>query len=115
MAARVRQPRDHTPWCLILSTTLTPWIPEETIVVSEISPMLSPKQAPPAIAQTVSRTLPPTMCESHMKMGAQAAKVPQEVPVATESAAVQSSPITATVLAVTPSLRASVTTAAPTP
>ena len=45
IAARAKQRIDHTPWVLILSTTSTPWIPEDTIVVSEIRPMLSPKHA----------------------------------------------------------------------
>ena len=53
IAAKTRQATDQTPWCLILSVTCTPWIPEDTMVVSEIRPMLSPKQAPPAIAHTV--------------------------------------------------------------
>ena len=52
---------DHTPWCLILLITSTLWIPELTIVVSEISPILSPKQAPPAIAAVVNNKFPPTM------------------------------------------------------
>ena len=84
-------------------------------MVSEIRPMLSPKQAPPAIAQTVRYMSPPTICDSHKKIGAHAAKVPHEVPVATESKAVQTSPTQATVLAVTPSFNARFTTAAPTP
>ena len=42
--------------------------------------MLSPKQAPPAIAATVRTVLPPTMWFIHRKMGVQAAKVPHEVP-----------------------------------
>ena len=52
---------DHTPWCLILLTTSTFWIPELTIVVSEISPILSPKHAPPAIAAVVYKIFPPTI------------------------------------------------------
>lgn len=41
--------------------TSTPCIPDETIVVSEIRPILSPKQAPPAIAAVVNKIFPPTM------------------------------------------------------
>ena len=52
---------DHTPWCLTLFITSTPCIPELTIVVSEISPILSPKQAPPAIAPKVKKIFPPTI------------------------------------------------------
>ena len=120
-AARIKQIIDHTPCVLILSTTCTPWIPEDTIVVSEIRPMLSPKHAPPAIAQVVRRRLPvstqlgSTMFTNHRKIGAHAANVPHDVPVATDRIAVTQSPITAVVLAVTPRLSARLTTDAPTP
>ena len=91
------------------------------MVVSEIRPMLSPKQAPPAIAQVVKSRLPlstqlgSTICTSQRKIGEQAAKVPQEVPVATDNIAVAIRPVTAVVLAVTPKDRAMLTTEAPTP
>ena len=52
---------------------------------------------------------------SHMKIGAQAAKVPQDVPVATDNILVQTIPTTATDLPVTPKERAKFTTDAPTP
>ena len=55
------------------------------------------------------------MCDNHKKIGAHAAKVPHEVPVATESTPVQTRPTQATVLAVTPSFNAMFTTDAPTP
>ena len=96
-------------------------MPDETIVVSEMSPILSPKQAPPAIAQVVRSRLPlsmqfgSTMCTSQRKIGEQAAKVPQDVPVATDKTAVTIRPVTAVVLAVTPSDSAMLTTEAPTP
>ena len=83
--------------------------------------MLSPKQAPPAMAQVVKSRLPvsiqlgSTMCTSQRKIGEQAAKVPQEVHVATDKTAVTISPVTAVVLAVTPKDRAMFTTEAPTP
>ena len=91
------------------------------MVVSEIRPMLSPKHAPPAIAQVVSSKVPDsaafgsTICASHRKIGAHAAKVPQEVPVATESTPVTQRPTTATILAVMPRDSAMFTTEAPTP
>ena len=77
--------------------------------------MLSPKQAPPAIAQTVRIGLPSTMWDSHMKIGAQAAKVPQEVPVATDRQQQQMKPTAATDFAVIPRDSAILMIAAPTP
>ena len=91
------------------------------MVVSEIRPMLSPKHAPPAIAQVVRSRLPSaaafgsTICTSHRKIGAQAAKVPQEVPFDTESTPVTHRPTTAQSLALIPSDSAMFTTEAPTP
>ena len=85
------------------------------MVVSEIRPILSPKHAPPAIAQAVRIGSPPTMWLSHINIGAHAAKVPHDVPVATDRMAVHKRPTTATVFAVTPSESAIFTTAAPTP
>ncbi len=76
---------------------------------------MSPKQAPPAIEAVVRRILPPNMWFSHKKIGAHAAKVPQEVPVATESIAVTKKPHTATLLAFTPRDSAILTIEAPTP
>ena len=55
------------------------------------------------------------MWDNHRKIGAQAANVPQEVPVATDRTPVQTRPTQATVLAVTPSFSAMFTTDAPTP
>ena len=91
------------------------------MVVSEISPMLSPKHAPPAIAQVVRSKLPvsmqfgSTICTSHKKIGAHAANVPHEVPVATDKIAVTTRPTTAVVFAEIPSDSAIFTTDAPTP
>ena len=110
-----RTSADHTPWCLILLITSTLWIPELTIVVSEISPILSPKQAPPAIAAVVNNKFPPTMWFNHKKIGAQAANVPQLVPVAIDSIDVTIAPTTATVLAVIPIFSAINIRDAPTP
>ena len=55
------------------------------------------------------------MWHNHRKIGAQAAKVPHDVPVATESTAVTAIPTTATLLAVIPAFRAKLITDAPTP
>ncbi len=115
IAVIIRQATDQTPWVLILSITSTFWIPELTTVVSEIRPILSPKQAPPAIEAVVRRIFPPTIWLSHKKIGAHAANVPQEVPVATERIAVTKNPHTATVLAFNPRDRAILTIEAPTP
>ncbi len=90
-------------------------MPELTTVVSEIKPILSPKQAPPAMAQTVITGFPATMWFNHKKIGAQAAKVPQEVPVATERIDAIIKEVTATVFAVIPSPKAKLIIAAPTP
>ena len=84
-------------------------------VTSEIMPMLSPKQAPPAIAPTVRIWLPPTMWLSQRKIGAQAAKVPQEEPVAKEMIQVTSMDTAATLRPVMPSSRAILIMEAPTP
>src|SRR3712207_7040366 len=59
--------------------------------------MLSPKQAPPAMAPRVKVMLPPTIWFNHKNTGAQAAKVPQEVPVAIDRIAVTIAPTKATV------------------
>ena len=67
------------------------------------------------MAATVSTALPSTMWFSHRKMGAQAAKVPQEVPVATERSDVTIRAATATYLAVSPMESAMLMTAAATP
>ena len=67
------------------------------------------------MAQTVNMGSPPTSSLSHRKIGAQAAKVPQEVPVATESRQVTINEMTATVRPVTPSFRARLMSDAPTP
>ena len=97
------------------STSCTFCMPQLTTVVSEIRPMLSPKHEPPAIAANVSTTLPPTMWFSHRKIGAQAAIVPHDVPVATDSTQVTRNPTTATSLAVSPSDSARLMIAAATP
>ena len=41
-----RTSADHTPWCLILLITSTLWIPELTIVVSEIKSYIISKNKP---------------------------------------------------------------------
>ncbi len=56
-----------------------------------------------------------TIWHSHRKIGAHAANVPHEVPVATDRIAVTAIPTTATVLAVIPIERAMLITVAPTP
>ena len=97
------------------SMIFTSCMPQESTVTSEIMPILSPKQEPPAMAQRVSSTSPPTRWLSQRKMGAQAAKVPQLEPVAMESTQVTSREMTATVRAVMPSRRAIRIREAPTP
>ena len=83
--------------------------------------MLSPKQEPPAIAQVTnskepdSMQLGSTMWINHKKIGAHAANVPQEVPVATDNTPVTNRPMQAVVFAVTPADNAKLTIAAPTP
>ena len=106
---------DQTPWCLILLITSTLCIPELTIVVSDIRPMLSPKHAPPAIAAVVKAIFPPTIWLSHKNIGAQAANVPHDVPVAIDRIAVIAAPTTATVFPVIPTFKAIIIRAAPTP
>lgn len=66
------------------------------------------------MAQTVRVISPPTMWFSQRNIGA-GRKRSHEVPVATERTAVTIMPTTATVLAVTPRLKATFTTDAPTP
>ena len=90
-------------------------MPELTIVVSEMSPILSPKQEPPAIAPIVSSILPPTIWLSQRKIGAQAAKVPQEVPVAVESTQVRRKATTAMLRASRPAASDMLMTEAATP
>ena len=90
-------------------------MPQLSTVTSEIMPMLSPKQEPPAMAQTVRPMLPPTIWFSQRKMGAQAAKVPQEEPVATDSSEQTSRQTGAMVRAETPSFKDRLIMAAPTP
>ena len=58
---------------------------------------------------------PPTMWFSHRKIGAHAAKVPQDVPVAIERIAVTMSEVIATSLAVSPRDRAMLMIEAATP
>ena len=67
------------------------------------------------MAQTVKTTFPSTIWFNHRKIGAQAAKVPQEVPVATERTQHTIKAVTATVLAVNPKPNAILIMAAPTP
>lgn len=83
--------------------------------MSDIRPILSPKQAPPAIEAVVNNMLPPTIWFNHKNIGAHAAKVPHEVPVATDNIDVTKKPTTATVLAVNPRLSDILTIDAPTP
>ncbi len=97
------------------SMIFTSCMPQLSTVTSEIMPMLSPKQEPPATAHSVSSTSPPTRWFSHRKMGAQAAKVPQLEPVAMESTQVTSMETMATVRAVIPRRRAIRIREAPTP
>ena len=106
---------DHGAWTLTLSTTFIPCNPELNIVVSEISPILSPKADPPTQAANVSAGLPPTTLQSHIKIGMQAAKVPHEVPVDTDKAQVVKKATSATVFPVTPILMKIDMAAAPTP
>ena len=77
--------------------------------------MLSPKQAPPAIAPNVKVILPPTIWFNHKNTGAQAANVPQEVPVAMDRIAVTMAPTKATVFPVIPNFNAIIMIEAPTP
>ncbi len=93
----------------------TSCIPELTIVVSEIRPILSPKHEPPAIAPMVSAMLPPTIWLSQRKIGAHAANVPHDVPVAVERTAVRRSATTAIVFALSPAASDMLMTEAATP
>ena len=77
--------------------------------------MLSPKHAPPAIAAVVRRIFPPTIWLSHKKIGAQAANVPQLVPVAIDNTEVTIAPVSATVFPVIPKFNAILMIDAPTP
>ena len=77
--------------------------------------MLSPKHAPPAIAAVVRRIFPPTIWLSHKKIGAQAANVPQLVPVAIDNIDVTIAPTRATVFPVIPRVNAILMIDAPTP
>ena len=77
--------------------------------------MLSPKHEPPAIAAMVRTTLPPTMRLSQRNIGAQAANVPHEVPVAIQRIAVTTRAVTAMSFAVIPSDRAMLMISAATP
>ena len=97
---------------MIISTSC---IPELTIVVSEIRPILSPKHDPPAIAPIVSAILPPTIWFSQRKIGAHAANVPQDVPVAVDSTAVSRRATTAMVFALSPAASDILMTDAATP
>ncbi|MPM92892.1 hypothetical protein SDC9_140028 [bioreactor metagenome] len=90
-------------------------MPELTIVVSEIRPILSPKHDPPAMAPMVRAMFPPTMWLSQRKMGAHAAKVPQEVPVAIDSTAVTIKATTARTFALSPAASDMLITEAATP
>ena len=76
---------------------------------------MSPKHEPPAIAATVRTILPPRMSFSHKNIGAHAANVPHDVPVAIESIAVTISATAGTSLAVTPIERAILMMEADTP
>ena len=76
---------------------------------------MSPKHEPPAIAAIVRTCEPPTIWLSHMNIGAHAAKVPHDVPVAIERMAVTMSEVIATSLAVSPRERAMLMMEAATP
>ena len=78
-------------------------------------PMLSPKHEPPAIAEIVRTTEPPTMWFSQRNIGAHAAKVPHEVPVAIERIAVTMRAVTAMSFAVIPRESAMLMISAATP
>ena len=88
------------------SMIFTSCIPQLKTVTSEIMPILSPKHAPPAIAQTVKIKSPPTRWFSHKKIGAHAANVPHDEPVATDKRQVTRIATGAIVRAVTPNFSA---------
>ena len=90
-------------------------MPELTTVVSEIRPRLSPKHEPPAIAAMLKTKFPFKIWVIHKKIGAQAAKVPHEVPVATDNTEETKKATRATVLAEMPMFRLKVIIEAPTP